>query len=1226
MKNKTHSFLTKRILACILLLVMAVSAVSFAEMLQDADTGAVVDAVAYEEGGAAEPSSTEETEQPPQEQPSTEETNQPQQEQPSTEEAQQPTQEQSSTEEAEQPPQEQPSTEEAEQPPQEQPSTEETQQPPQEQSSTEVTRKVLDAYLSSLSPQENRRFEDVRFLDENGSDIAGAPAYIVMGEISENLPELDGYSFDYAQVEGRSAKIEYFCVYDGDLYCIRKGENALTVLENFSGTIEMHYTAPAQDAAPQETEEDGEPQETETEAELPPDPMTVAFLEEVMGLNGGQVQTRGLLRSAALAPAAVYQSVRVVDQFGNVLSGGEVPSQIPMGWIENAGIPASLALDSGNYDFLEARVGASKCVFVGKYQDTVYYSNDGVSAVELGSDTVDLVYRKYNTVTFNWDGVKGTVVVGDDELTGGSASVKVYADETLTWSVAPGRTENVRYRVASITVDPMPEGAELGTYEYGAEYVDWPIAQDTAISIAIDDNGQYHVVLNDEHVIQRLGTPNGAPVVMFPNGTYGLAFHIEDGYLIAALTLNGYSLQLPEPGSRNGKSVTTTIPGYTVVVRSLKSTDDEGQEKYDITVTPDAGKFTEDLVFHADYTLANTSNSVCALRLYTDGARSGAGMTIGYYNSSRDAISPVEDGSQYDMKSLANGFAKVHIFFFKAQPGYAFVSSQMTRPSGRSNTEKFMTGKIADMPIEWGDSAADRYSRRNYNDLDIASIKASAIAQGYTDFAVIKGENVSLGYDHYTVDFYAVSVPFAVVYDLNAGEDTVENAPETTVYGTYRVGDTHTVQPEDGAPSRAGYRFTGWKLEGDSTGKLYQPGEVFAMTSDNFSLTSNGSAVIDGATYPAYKFVAQWEAIVYEHQYTTQHYLPGADGQYVLKVEETCETPEGTHTVFIIPRDDGDFAGYVPCYTREGTVASAETTDETPFEGTLKLYYVPDYTVSKTAAVNGAPSSGTADNPAEVKLGDTIVYTISIYNPTDDVQKLDGVVVTDDLPAGLTEVPAAQDIPKTLNPGANTLLTLTATVTEAGTYINTASVDLTGDGYTLNLNSNSTGHRVRTGMITVSKQVTGRLGSRKQEFAFALSVNGAGTLPATLAAVKNGEELTLDVTDGSVAFALAHGESIQIQGLPIDQTYTLSEDVPGNYACSMQLDSQDAAAGAFCAVTLAGAEEHSVAVTNNCTDTVPETGVHTSDALRTMTLAALGLLIALLAFGMRGRRAQSKRR
>ncbi len=1204
MKNKTHSFLTKRILACILLLVMAVSAVSFTEMLQDADMGAVAEAVACEEGGAAEQTTTEGTNQPAQEQTTTEGTNQP-------------PQEQTTTEETNQPPQEQTTTEETNQPAQEQTTTEETNQPAQEQSSAEVTREALDAYLFSLSPQENRRFENVRFLDENGSDIGGAPAYFVMGEISENLPELDGYAFDYAQAEDWSAKIEYFCVYEGDLYCVNEGENALTVLEDFSGKIELHYNALPQDEETQETEED---------VELPPDPMTVAFLEEVMGLSGGQVQTRGLLRSAALAPAAVYQSVRVIDQFGNVLSGGEVPSQIPMGWIEKAGIPASLALDSGNYDFVEARVGESKCVFVGKYQDTVYYSNDGVSAVELGSDTVDLVYRKYNTVTFSWDSAKGTVMVEDDELTGDSASVKVYADETLTWSVAPGRIENVRYRVASITVEPMPTDADLGAYEYGAEYVDWAIAQDTAINIAIDDNGQYHVVLNDEHVIKRIGTPNGAPVVMFPDGTYPLAFHIEDGYLIAALTLNGYSLQLPEPGSRSGKSVTTTIPGYTVVVRSLKSSGDEGQEKYDITVTPDAGKFTEDLVFHADYTLADTSDSVCFLRLYTDGARSGSGMTIGYYNSSRDAISPVEDGSQYDMKSLANGYAKVHIFFFKAQPGYAFVSSQMTRPSGHSNTEKFMTGKISDMPTKWGDSVADRYSRRNYNNLNIESIKASAIAQGYTDFAVIKGENISYSYDHYTVDFYAVSVPFAVTYDLNVGEDTVENAPETTVYGTYRVGDAHTVQPEDGAPNREGYRFTGWTLAGDSIGKLYQPGEVFAMTSENFSLTGNGSAVIDGTTYPAYKFVAQWESIVYEHQYTTQHYLPGADGKYVLKVEETCETPEGTHTVFIIPREDGEFAGYIPCYTHEDTVASAPTTDEMPFEETLKLYYVPDYTVTKTATVNGVQSGGTAENPAEVRLGDTIVYTISINNPTDDVQTLDSVAVTDNLPEGLMEVPAAQDIPKTLNPGANTLLTITATVTKAGTYINTASVDLTGDGYALNLNSNSTGHRVSTGMITVSKQVTGRLGSKKQEFAFTLSVNGAGTLPATLTVVKNEETLVLDVTDGSIAFTLAHGESIQIQGLPIDQTYTLSEDVPGNYACSMQLDSQDAAAGDSCAVTLAEAGEHSVAVTNNCTDTVPETGVHTSGALRTMTLAALGLLIALLAFGACRRKAQSKRR
>ena len=1073
----------------------------------------------------------------------------------------------------------------------------------------------MDAYLSSLTPQENQRFEDVRFLDANGSDIADAPDYLVMGEISENLPELKGYTFDFAQVEGRSAKIEYFCLYEGDLYFIQKNENALTVLEDFTGKIELHYNALVQNEETQETEED---------AELPPDPMTVAFLEEAMGLNRSRVQLRGLLRSAAVAPAGAAQSVRVVDQNGNVLSGGEVLSEIPMGWISDANIPDSLALDSGNYDFLEARVGTSKCVFVGKYQDTVYFSNDGVSAVELGSNTVDLVYRKYNTVTFNWDSEKGTVVAEGDTLTADSPSVKVYEGESLAWSVTPGRTENVRYRVASITVDPMPAGIDLGDFEYGAEYKDWVVAQDTTVNVALDDQGKYHVVLNDEHVIKRTGTPNGTTVFMLPNGTYACVFHVEKGYLITTLTLNGSNLQLPEPGSRNGKSVTTTIPGYTVVVRSLKSSDSEGQEKYDITVTPSAGKFTEDLVFNADYSLADDADSLCTLRLYTDGVRSGAGMTIGYYNSSRDAISSVEDGSQYDMQSYLNGYAKVHIFFFKAQPGYTFVSSQMARPSGGSNTEKFMTGKIPDMPIRWGDSEADRYSRRNYNNLDIASIKASAIAQGYTDFAVIKGENVSYGYDQYTVDFYAVSVPFAVTYDLNAGEDTVENAPETTGYGTYRVGDTHTVQPEDGTPTRWGYRFKGWKLEGDTSGRLYQPDEVFAMTSDNFSLTENGSAVIDDVTYPAYKFVAQWEDIFSEHMYTEQHYLPGADGNYVLAKEEFCETPTGTNTVFIIPETEGEFRGFVPYYSHEGTVASAETTDEQPFADVLKLYYVPDYTVTKTATVNGVPSSGTAENPAEVKLGDTIVYTISINNPTRKAQKLKDIKVTDLLPAGLTEVPAASDIPNPLDPGETTLLTITATVTEPGIYNNTASVVLEGDGYTMNLTSNTTGHRLSTGEITVSKTVTGALGSKKQEFAFTLSASGAGTLPTALPAVKNGEEISLSVSNGSVAFTLAHGESIRICELPVGLTYTLAETVPGNYECSMQLDGQNA--GDSCTVALAEAKEHSVVVTNNCTDTVPETDVHISDALPAMMLAALGLLIALLAFGACRRKAQAKHR
>lgn len=274
--------------------------------------------------------------------------------------------------------------------------------------------------------------------------------------------------------------------------------------------------------------------------------------------------------------------------------------------------------------------------------------------------------------------------------------------------------------------------------------------------------------------------------------------------------------------------------------------------------------------------------------------------------------------------------------------------------------------------------------------------------------------------------------------------------------------------------------------------------------------------------------------------------------------------------------------------------------------------------------MNGAPSSGTAENPAEVKLGDTIVYTISINNPTTKAQRLKEIKVTDLLPAGLTEVPAVSDIPNPLDPGETTLLTITATVTEPGIYNNTATVVLEGDGYTLNLTSNTTGHRSSTGEITVSKTVTGALGSKKQEFAFTLSASGVGTLPTALPAVKNGEEISLSVSNGSVAFTLAHGESIRIRELPMGLTYTLTETVPGNYECSMQLDGQNV--GTSCAVALSAAQEHAIAVTNRCTDTVPETDVHISDALPAMTLAALGLLIALLAFGACRRKAQAKYR
>ena len=114
---------------------------------------------------------------------------------------------------------------------------------------------------------------------------------------------------------------------------------------------------------------------------------------------------------------------------------------------------------------------------------------------------------------------------------------------------------------------------------------------------------------------------------------------------------------------------------------------------------------------------------------------------------------------------------------------------------------------------------------------------------------------------------------YTVAYDANAGSDTVANMP-TNPEGYYFFGD-YTIKSEK--PTRDGYNFLGWKLEGDTSDQLYK------ASTENDTLTLTDDAVL----------VAQWQnATETPATYTVNYQWEGAHPNIALPGSTTTTDPD----------------------------------------------------------------------------------------------------------------------------------------------------------------------------------------------------------------------------------------------------------------------------------------------------------------------------------------------
>ena len=163
---------------------------------------------------------------------------------------------------------------------------------------------------------------------------------------------------------------------------------SLNVVVEASDTDREMKPVSEQQSETEETIDIGEQSETEDSADQitdlnAPEQMSVQSLEEE------------LLAVAENGEEASTDRVAYVDVNGNPITGA--PSVIQFGAIADH---KELSIEGRHFEFKSAKVDGKNCVYIGKYNDTIYYSTDGVIAIKLEeAQKLTMMYQEYHLVS-----------------------------------------------------------------------------------------------------------------------------------------------------------------------------------------------------------------------------------------------------------------------------------------------------------------------------------------------------------------------------------------------------------------------------------------------------------------------------------------------------------------------------------------------------------------------------------------------------------------------------------------------------------------------------------------------------------------------------------------------------------------------------------------------------------------------------------------------------------
>lgn len=848
--------------------------------------------------------------------------------------------------------------------------------------------------------------------------------------------------------------------------------------------------------------------------------------------------------------------VEYVDEKGKIIEGA--PTTIELGTIADH---KDLAITGKNYEFKSARVNGKDCVYIGKYNDTVYYSTDGVIAIKLDDgQKLTMTYQEYYNIKVNEEipegGVAGTITTKAGTVKVNTAeTIRVNAGETWKFTVKPGTANKVRYKIGSVTAtDASTSIKRVSGDEYEA-YYEANFQKDDTVTISYDKNGVYRVMINTEdnngfeYINIEHSKENGwdylpeqhklvwtytEDKVKYDGSIDVPKFHIKRGYRLVHMALNGETVaaadsnkEVPDGvGSNHGvKGHAGELIVNAEITQQYTRNDNEkdcGYE-YSFNVQCNDGGLRDFAFNLAPY---QTGKQVLTVRLKTDNRRSGEGIDVVMWDPDQRKLVPMKDNDTVNMDPVGEALAvtlkkrQVRIFFAKPKPGYRFagVGVESAQPSGGVNTDGGKSrAAVGDLNNMNATSLGKKGEFEVYDEIWEAA-KNAASSAGYEKFLAYAGEKTTHDTD----------------WELYAGYFM---STKESVYVHYNSGAGEGVLPADAVVKNIPYNE-----ELDT--RTNKPMQSYGENPNTYEgKRGMGSTFRIGEEWPeptceGYEFLG-WKLRL------KPFFGPP---QYSEKLYQHNE-------VFNISEENYEFAA-----NRDLPVSV--------WDNEVGYQIVAQWKKIDTKKVEVKHWLKVPDGTE--KLGKTTAGTISFATEKESVKAF-------------------------AKPETNG--TFLGYVFDTKDYRNELEKevknDSSSDTITLNLYYKPT-------VLTVRKTVTGYNMEPNRLYEFTIKVvppSGTDASTATINAgqifIKKGTEAVknLTFTNKQATFTLAKDESVDISCLPTGWTYTVTETDPGkNYKTSYKLNGSDATVGTSAKIITSATGNDKVTFTNASTVAPPETG------------------------------------